>query len=295
MERVRRAPSAPFPVGLRTKLLLGILLPVLTLVVALGVTERIRQRHEVLETAQADLDAQAKTSAALLESRFEELDSVLTGVLAQDALATLFEEHVHGRDVGGASAWGHVSTVQAGDSAAGDAFGWRVQLEDDRLWVGAPQADFGDGAVYRFDLDASVRAPDGERHGRHLLHLDPGSGIAVIAMAWPGHADSLPHDHGTWGTVGVVDGTLRLTTYDRLDDGHDPAHARLAATCCTRVERGAIASVLPPHDEVHRIENPTDQPALSLHTYGRTIERCHSFDPETGAVHVVAPTFTSRP
>lgn len=144
-----------------------------------------------------------------------------------------------------------------------------------------------------FELEDRVRQPDGDRHGRHLLHTDPSSGIVVIAMAWPARGDSRPHDHGTWGTVGVVEGALQLTTYDRLDDGGDPGRARLAPTCTSRAERGAVASVLPPHDDFHRIENPSDAPALSLHTYGRCIERCNSFDPETGAVSVVEPTFTT--
>ncbi|QDU66177.1 cysteine dioxygenase family protein [Engelhardtia mirabilis] len=146
-----------------------------------------------------------------------------------------------------------------------------------------------------FVLDQRVRAPDGARHGRHLLYEDPGSGIVVIVMAWPPGGDSLPHDHGTWGTVAVVEGALQVTTYDRLDDGCDPDRAELAPTCSLRAEQGAVTSVLPPHDEYHRIENPTDALTLSLHTYGRDIESCHTFDPESSVVVEVRPSYTTRP
>jgi predicted metal-dependent enzyme (double-stranded beta helix superfamily) len=144
-------------------------------------------------------------------------------------------------------------------------------------------------------LEERVRATNGDRHGRHLLHLDPHSGFVVIVMAWPAGGDSLPHDHGTWGTVGVLEGTLQVTTYDRMDDGSDPLRAELMPTCTLRAEQGAVASVLPPHDEYHRIENPTGSLALSLHTYGREITRCHSYDLVSGAGTVEEPIYTSRP
>lgn len=144
-------------------------------------------------------------------------------------------------------------------------------------------------------LEDRVRATNGDKHGRHLLHLDPHSGFVVIVMTWPAGGDSLPHDHGTWGTVGVLEGALQVTTYDRMDDGCDPMRAELVPTCSLRAEQGAIASVLPPHDEYHRIENPTKELALSMHTYGKEIASCHAYDLESGLAQLVEPEYTSLP
>ena len=41
---------------------------------------------------------------------------------------------------------------------------------------------------------------------------------------------------------------------------------------------GTVGWVLPPHQDVHEIGNPTDELAISIHTYGCDIPRCSVFD-----------------
>ena len=57
--------------------------------------------------------------------------------------------------------------------------------------------------------------------------------------------------------------------YERLDDGSVPDHARLNELW--RVEWGredGISTILPYEGGIHRIGNPTEQPAVSVHLYG---------------------------
>ncbi len=83
--------------GLRSKLLLGVLLPVLTLATALGIFERIKNRHEALAVAEAGIRESALNAAQLLEYRIEELDSVLSGILAQDGVSHFLQYRRAGR------------------------------------------------------------------------------------------------------------------------------------------------------------------------------------------------------
>lgn len=138
--------------------------------------------------------------------------------------------------------------------------------------------------VEPFPLTARQRELPAKGYGRHLLHRDPQLGFVVIAMVWPAGICGLPHDHGTWGVVVVAEGDVEITDYtaDRLDPSSD--RVRLRERSRVIGQRGATAYVLPPNDEIHRVRNVTPNGiAVSIHTYGRDITSCRTFDLATGA------------
>lgn len=107
-------------------------------------------------------------------------------------------------------------------------------------------------------------------YGRNLLHRDAETGFVVIAMVWPAGQGGLPHDHGTWGVVAVAEGEVEVTNFEREDDGRDPAKAELRSLGTLRAGRGAVAWVLPPHEDFHSVVNASsERAALTIHTYGR--------------------------
>jgi len=128
-------------------------------------------------------------------------------------------------------------------------------------------------------------------HGRNLIHRDP-SGFVVIAMVWPPGEGGKPHDHGTWGVVAVAEGKLQVSHYEREDDGSREGYARLRETERIQAGPGAVAHVLPPHEDFHNVENVSDRPALSIHTYGKDICQCNTVDLETGKMTVFRPLYT---
>ncbi len=142
-------------------------------------------------------------------------------------------------------------------------------------------------------LEAGIRLTPEERYfpangyGRNLLWRDPDHGFVVIAMVWPPHTVGAPHDHMTWGVVAVAEGALDIVNYQRDDDGSEPGHAVLHETQRFTGDAGAVGYVLPPHEDIHEISNSTDKTAISVHTYGRDIRRCRSFDKRTGDVKFV--------
>lgn len=164
-----------------------------------------------------------------------------------------------------------------------------------RSTVQAVQAEAERLFAQGFELEPEQCLAPEQGYGRHLLHEDPETGFVVIAMVWPPHADSRPHDHRTWGVVGVLQGDLHVTGYEREDDGSVPGRARLRPTGELTAPPGAVAHVLPPHDEFHRLANPSDGTTITVHTYGRPIEACTVFDLETGTCEEVHPSYTSTP
>lgn len=149
-------------------------------------------------------------------------------------------------------------------------------------------------------LPASRKVIPAKGYGRNLLHRDEEHGFVVLAMVWPGGIGGHPHDHQTWGVVAIAEGEIEVIDYAEraLDTKGDRVHL----TQRSRIVGGpgATAFVLPPDDDLHRVTNAhATKPALSIHTYGRHIDRCRVFelDPRTNEARVswAVPEYHSVP
>jgi predicted metal-dependent enzyme (double-stranded beta helix superfamily) len=130
--------------------------------------------------------------------------------------------------------------------------------------------------------DRRVRAGS---YGRNLLYHDAETGFVVLAMVWPPRTGAAPHDHGTWGTVAVVEGAVEVTNFEREDDGSRPDLAVLRPLGTVHAERGAVATVLPPHEDFHAVFNASpDRTAITIHTYGAEPVEFHRVLLATGEV-----------
>ena len=118
------------------------------------------------------------------------------------------------------------------------------------------------------------------------LMRGPGGEFAAFAYVWePGSADVI-HDHGAWGVVGGVINRFEERKYRRLDDGSRADHAELAETAHLVIEPGETTFVLPLDEGIHRMENSTEDLAISINVYGRPARRGYIrlFDIETQTV-----------
>ncbi len=71
------------------------------------------------------------------------------------------------------------------------------------------------------------------------------------------------HDHGEcWAVYGVYQGGMRMTRYERLDDGSDGDYAEIRRAGQFVVEAGG-ADVIAPWG-IHEVENQTDRPTRSF-------------------------------
>ena len=64
------------------------------------------------------------------------------------------------------------------------------------------------------------RQPSGRgsrpNHGSYALYRGPG--LFVSSVVWGPGDHAGPHDHHTWGMIGVVDNAIQETRFRRLDD-----------------------------------------------------------------------------
>ena len=94
---------------------------------------------------------------------------------------------------------------------------------------------------------------------------DDGS-YSLKVFVWPAGTGTRIHDHSSWGAC--ASGTILEERYDRLDDGSIEEHARLKKAWQLRwsPEDGA-STVLPGDGGIHRVGNPGEGAAVSVHVY----------------------------
>ena len=122
-------------------------------------------------------------------------------------------------------------------------------------------------------------------YGNYLLYRSP-EGLTIQGVVWPPGGYVPPHDHHTWGMVGVLENVLEETRFRRLDDGSRPDYAQLEKDRIVVTKAGEVGLLIPGVDEIHEIYNGGDRPTVEIHVYGQDqakLKRC-TFDLETGKV-----------
>lgn len=137
-------------------------------------------------------------------------------------------------------------------------------------------------------LPEEFRQPSGRgtraNHGSYALHRSPG--LFVSAVVW-GPGDGVgPHDHHTWGMIGVLGNAIEETRFRRVDDRDRDGYARLERTKSVLVRPGDVSLLTPEIDEIHAMQNGSDRSTVEIHVYGANLvglDRCR-YDLETGEV-----------
>ena len=136
-------------------------------------------------------------------------------------------------------------------------------------------------------MDFRVPLGTGPRpnHASRLLYQGE-SGLQVTAVVWGAGEHLSPHDHRTWGMIGVLDNSLTETRYRRVDDRDVAGYAKLEKDRAATFKPGEITLLVPDVDEIHQMDNHTDRPTVEIHVYGtdlRGLERS-SYNLETGKI-----------
>jgi predicted metal-dependent enzyme (double-stranded beta helix superfamily) len=125
-------------------------------------------------------------------------------------------------------------------------------------------------------------------HGNYALHRS--EGLFVSTVIW-GPGDYVgPHDHQTWGMIGVMGNAIQESRYRRVDDRARAEYARLELDRASLVKPGEVSLLVPQVDEIHRMDNLSDRPTVEIHVYGNDLVGLprRRYDLETGRVTAFA-------
>lgn len=111
--------------------------------------------------------------------------------------------------------------------------------------------------------------------GRYLLYKDPDFGFVVMMLVWNRGQATPIHAHGTWGVEAVIKNRVRVTSY-----ACDHAVAREVGSVV--LPTGAVAYVLPPDADVHKVEHFGEEQAITVHVYGKELLENLVFVPGEG-------------
>ncbi|MDQ3602379.1 MAG: cysteine dioxygenase family protein [Actinomycetota bacterium] len=105
---------------------------------------------------------------------------------------------------------------------------------------------------------------------------------SLQVFVWPPDTETKIHDHSCWGVYCCAVGSVLEERYERLDDGSRLDHAHLRKIWqLMRGSEGGASSVLPNDGGIHRVGNPGDSVAISVHLYGPRLREVdgRDFDP----------------
>ena len=120
-------------------------------------------------------------------------------------------------------------------------------------------------------------APAGQR-GRYMLYRAPR--FNVTSVIWRPGDEAGSHDHETWGLVGVVENEIQETRYTSAGPRDMGRTVQLQVREVLRHKPGTVSVLIPPHDEIHAMLNPTAKDTLEIHVYGKDLAglQRHLFD-----------------
>jgi predicted metal-dependent enzyme (double-stranded beta helix superfamily) len=111
--------------------------------------------------------------------------------------------------------------------------------------------------------------------GRYMLYKDPDFGFVVMMLVWNDGQSTPIHAHGTWGIEAVIKNKVRVTSY-----ACDDVEAREVGSVV--LPTGAVAYVLPPDADIHKVEHFGEGQAITVHIYGKELHENLVFFPGEG-------------
>jgi predicted metal-dependent enzyme (double-stranded beta helix superfamily) len=133
-------------------------------------------------------------------------------------------------------------------------------------------------------LTPEQQAAPQDGYGRNRVFICPGDRFSVLAMVWPPGISTPIHDHRDWCALGLYRGEIEETRYDPATVTARRATASPHATI--RHRTGAVAHLPVDAPNIHRIHNPTEEVAISIHVYGGN---CETRGPNLDRVYTLGP------
>lgn len=101
----------------------------------------------------------------------------------------------------------------------------------------------------------------GEPDAGGLRVLHRADDLTVLSLTWPPHMSLYPHNHNTWGCIGVYGGREHNTFHRR-----GPGGKGLVESGGKTLETSDV--VVLGDDVIHSVDNPLDRYTGAIHVYG---------------------------
>lgn len=178
----------------------------------------------------------------------------------------------------------------------------RTSIVDDATRVEALRPAFAALLAANDWLPDSCAQPDlqscmGGGIGQYALYRAEDQSLCLFSLVVPAAASTPVHDHLAWGLVGIYRGRQDETVYRRLDDGSDPATAKLEVSKRQQLGPGEFYTLLPPADDIHYVTTISDTPSISIHLLANDTACVwrHRFEPVTGVVTPFRSGYANAP
>ena len=175
-------------------------------------------------------------------------------------------------------------------------------MSDDRARVDALKPAFAALLAAEGWLPDNFARPDessrmGGGIGQYALYRAEDRSLCLFSLVVPAGSATPVHDHLAWGLVGIYRGRQDETVYRRLDDGSDPAQARLEVSKRQQLGPGQFYALLPPADDIHYVTTISDTPSISIHLLANDTACVwrHRFEPATGVVTPFRSGYANAP
>ena len=147
----------------------------------------------------------------------------------------------------------------------------------------------GDPVFHEAEVLPLLEEARGTRGGWYVARRYEGGehSYSLQIFVWPPGTETKIHDHSSWGVYCCAVGSVLEERYERLDDGSrlDHAHLKKIWHLMWSTEVGA-SSVLPDDGGIHRVGNPGDSVAISVHLYGPRLREVEGRDYDPSRDHV---------
>jgi predicted metal-dependent enzyme (double-stranded beta helix superfamily) len=107
------------------------------------------------------------------------------------------------------------------------------------------------------------RAPRPDCYARHVIASDPAGRFTLLSIVWAPGQFSPPHAHDTWCAYAVVDNALTETLFE-----FDAVSDKAVSSGVSLRQPGYACFAPAGLEQIHRLGNAGDVPAISLHAYG---------------------------
>jgi cysteine dioxygenase len=151
---------------------------------------------------------------------------------------------------------------------------------------GVPPISFGPGEIcgrlQGIQLDPRTLEPylhfAPRRYTRNLIYRD--DIFELIALCWAPQSASPIHNHsGQLCWLSIQEGALRLENFRSLDGPGPGDNIRLVPNGGLERAPCGMLDLQQGENGIHRVSNPFDEPAVSLHVYSRPYDVCLAYDP----------------